>query len=124
MSKWFQATVDTTGIEEVVSVQFDMEADLITSRVAGERLERLHGQKGKRITGTIVAEADLSPLWGTSASSMTITLLDETGGSGDLDIVLGKTEFSQLGVQAGADDANPIQFSLQFQSEVYEGSGA
>jgi hypothetical protein len=124
MSKWFQATVDATGIDEIVSVQFDMEADLITSRVCGERVERLHGQKGKRITGTIVAESDLSSLWGTSVASMTITLLDETGGAGDLAIALGKTEFNQLGVQAGADDSNPVQFSLQFQSEVSEASGA
>ena len=122
MSKYFQATTSFTDNE--VQVSLDMAADLITSRVAGERIERLHGQKGKRITGTVVSETDLSDLWGTSVESATITLLDETGGESDLTINLGKTEFFQLGIQAGADDSNPVPFSLQFQAEPVEGSGA
>ncbi len=125
MSKWFQAQVDLAGISNEVSVQFSMAADVIESRIAGERVVRVHGQKGKKITGTIVCEDDVSALWGTQVASFNITLLDETGGAGDVTIALGKTELHQVDVSAGADDSNPVQMSLNFQSEpVDDGSGS
>jgi hypothetical protein len=117
MPKYFQAQVDISGISNEVQISFDMAADVIESRIAGERVVRVHGVKGKKITGTILCEDDVSALWGTQIASLTITLLDETGGGSDLEIELGKTELNQVSVGAGADDSNPIQMSLSFQSE-------
>jgi len=120
--KYFQASLAMTGIttptfEDIVSVQLDFEGDVIESRVAGERVVRVHGQKGKKFTGSVKSEKNILALCGVQAATLTITLLDETGGENDLPIALGKTEFHKMSVEAGSDEGTPVPFTVGFQSE-------
>ena len=124
--KYFQAALAMTGIttptfSDIVSVQLDFEGDVIESRIAGERVVRVHGQKGKKFTGSIKSEKNILALCGEQAETLTITLLDETGGENDLPIALGKTEFHKLGVEAASDDGSPVPFAVTFQSEPLDG---
>lgn len=103
-----------------MEVNFDLEAEVIESLVAGNTHRTLHGQIGKKMSGTIVTESDPTAKAFTSAATVAFTLAD-IAGSSDLVFTSPKVEYNKVGVASPADAQNPVRFSIGFEAEVPTG---